>query len=234
MIPRLPGGRLTRRSLLAAGTALIPALARGQPQTKPALGVPPTVISQPPRQWGALAPPEIYPDPDVLIVDPSFAPYLVRLASLHRLATGFAWAEGPGLVRRGPLPRVQRRQGRHAVPLSLGDAPRQRVSPAVLQQQWELVRLPGPSALDPGFLPAGGSLGGRRLDDRHRRFLSGQAPELAQRPRAASGRQHLVHRPALWRPVDRGPPGRQRRPGQPERAATIRTSAITASASSAG
>ena len=30
MIPRLPGGRLTRRSLLAAGTALIPALARGQ------------------------------------------------------------------------------------------------------------------------------------------------------------------------------------------------------------
>ncbi len=81
MIPGLRGGRLTRRSLLTASSALMPALARGQPQAKPALKVPPSVISQPPRQWGPLAPTQVYPDPDVLIVDPSFAPYLVRLAA---------------------------------------------------------------------------------------------------------------------------------------------------------
>jgi gluconolactonase len=101
MIPRLPNGRLTRRSLLAAGSALIPALARGQPAAKPALGVPPTVVSQPPRQWGGLAPPDIYPDPDILIVDPSFHQYVVGLAGLHRLATGFAWAEGPAWSGEG-------------------------------------------------------------------------------------------------------------------------------------
>jgi gluconolactonase len=101
-MPQLPrSGRLTRRSLLAAASALIPTLARGQQQAKPALGAPPTVISQPPRQWGPLAPPDIYPDPDIVVVDPSFRQYLVGLANLRRLGTGFDWAEGPAWSGEG-------------------------------------------------------------------------------------------------------------------------------------
>ncbi len=99
------GGRLTRRSLIAATAALIPAAipagVRAQARAKPALGAPPTVISQPPRQWGRFAPPDVYPDPDILIIDPSFKPYLIGLAGLHRLWTGFDWAEGPAWSGEG-------------------------------------------------------------------------------------------------------------------------------------
>ncbi len=90
---------LSRRGLLGSAAALAPAVAWGQ--EKPQLGTPPTVISNPPRRWGRFAPPEIYPDPDVLVIDPSFQPYLVGLAAIHRLATGFAWAEGPAWSGEG-------------------------------------------------------------------------------------------------------------------------------------
>jgi gluconolactonase len=94
--------RLTRRSFIAGagGAALMPGLARGQ-EAKPQLGSPPTVISNPPRQWGPEAPPAIYPDPDILVVDDSFAPLRVGLAAIHRLATGFEWAEGPAWSGEG-------------------------------------------------------------------------------------------------------------------------------------
>jgi len=36
-----------------------------------------------------------YPDPNVVIMDPSFAKYRVVLASVERLATGCRWSEGP-------------------------------------------------------------------------------------------------------------------------------------------
>ncbi|HEY8292471.1 MAG TPA: hypothetical protein VIG44_08280, partial [Thermomicrobiales bacterium] len=37
----------------------------------PGQGTPPSVITNPPRQWGPDAPPTIYPDPDIITVDPS-------------------------------------------------------------------------------------------------------------------------------------------------------------------
>jgi gluconolactonase len=40
-------------------------------------------------------PSERYPDPHVRILDPSFAPYRLALASVERLATGCRWSEGP-------------------------------------------------------------------------------------------------------------------------------------------
>ncbi|MGH7052765.1 MAG: SMP-30/gluconolactonase/LRE family protein [Stellaceae bacterium] len=101
MTPSPAGGRLTRRSLLTAGAILVPALARAQTQKKAALGTLPSVITEPPRQWGPHAPPEIYPDPDILVIDPSFKPYLVGLAGLHRLWTGANWAEGPAWSGEG-------------------------------------------------------------------------------------------------------------------------------------
>ncbi|MGH7155808.1 MAG: SMP-30/gluconolactonase/LRE family protein, partial [Acetobacteraceae bacterium] len=91
---------LPRRSMIAAAGALIPAMAFGQ-EAKPELGSPPTVISQPPRQWGRFAPPQIYPDADILVVDKSFNQYLVGLTGIHRLWTGSQWAEGPAWSGEG-------------------------------------------------------------------------------------------------------------------------------------
>ncbi|MGA9866733.1 MAG: SMP-30/gluconolactonase/LRE family protein [Acetobacteraceae bacterium] len=90
---------LSRRGLLAGAVTLAPALAWGQ--DKPLFGTPPSVISNPPRQWGRFAPPEIYPDPDILVIDPSFKRYLVGLTAIHRLGTGFSWAEGPAWSSEG-------------------------------------------------------------------------------------------------------------------------------------
>lgn len=96
--------RTSRRGFIAGAAALAPTvgstLAWGQ-QAKPALGSPPTVVSNPPRQWGRHAPPEIYPDPDIIVIDDSFAPLRVGLAAIHRLRTGFEWAEGPAWSGEG-------------------------------------------------------------------------------------------------------------------------------------
>lgn len=45
---------------------------------------PPSVISNPPRQWGPDTP-EIYPDPDIIAIDPSFGKYLLGITAIHRL-----------------------------------------------------------------------------------------------------------------------------------------------------
>ena len=92
--------QLTRRGIIAAAAAYAPIAALGQ-QAKPQLGTPSSVVSQPPRQWGSAAPPEIYPDPDILIIDPSFKQYLIGLDAIHRVATGFQWAEGPAWSGEG-------------------------------------------------------------------------------------------------------------------------------------
>jgi gluconolactonase len=90
---------LTRRGMIA-GAAMMPSLAWGQ-NAKPELGIPPSVVTEPPRQWGRYAPPAIYPDPDILVIDPSFNQYLVGLTAIHRLRTGFQWAEGPAWSGEG-------------------------------------------------------------------------------------------------------------------------------------
>ena len=62
---------------------------------------PASVVTNPPRQWGPSAPPTIYPDPDVIIVDPSFEELVVGLTSIRRLWTGARWAEGPAWSGQG-------------------------------------------------------------------------------------------------------------------------------------
>ncbi|HEY6434298.1 MAG TPA: SMP-30/gluconolactonase/LRE family protein, partial [Acetobacteraceae bacterium] len=91
---------LSRRGVLTGAAALVPTLAFAQ-EAKPQFGSPPTVISQPPRQWGRFAPPELYPDPDVIVIDKEFQQYRIGLAAIHRLATGFQWAEGPAWSSEG-------------------------------------------------------------------------------------------------------------------------------------
>src|SRR5436853_218993 len=47
------------------------------------------------------APPEIYPDPDIIVVDPAFGQYLLGITAIRRLWTGSRWAEGPAWPNQG-------------------------------------------------------------------------------------------------------------------------------------
>jgi gluconolactonase len=95
----LPFGHgLSRRAALAGlagATATVSAHAQTDRPT------PPSVVSNPPRQWGRGAPPSIYPDPDIIIIDPSFKQYLLGITAIHRVWTGFKWAEGPAWSSQG-------------------------------------------------------------------------------------------------------------------------------------
>jgi gluconolactonase len=72
-----------------------------QPQESHVMPVPPSVITNPPRQWDRSAPPTIYPDPDVVVVDPAFNDLLVDLTAIRRVWTGSRWAEGPAWSGQG-------------------------------------------------------------------------------------------------------------------------------------
>jgi gluconolactonase len=92
--------RFTRRTMLAGGAAaLAPGLALAQAARF--VHQQPSVITNPPRQWGPSAPPASYPDPDVLVLDPSFETQRVFITSIKRVATGFRWAEGPAWSAQG-------------------------------------------------------------------------------------------------------------------------------------
>jgi gluconolactonase len=82
---------------MTAGFAVLGGVAKAQQAT----GIPPSTVTTPPREWGRHAPPALYPDPDVIVVDPVFAQYRVGNAGIHRVATGFQWAEGPAWSSQG-------------------------------------------------------------------------------------------------------------------------------------
>ena len=102
------GRGMARRGLLRAGAGLagaavlspLAALAQNA-QADAQLGQPPSVISRPPRQWGRFASPDIYPDPDIIIVDPSFNDLMLGLTPIRRVWTGLQWAEGPAWSSEG-------------------------------------------------------------------------------------------------------------------------------------
>jgi gluconolactonase len=93
----------TRRSALRtlglAGSAalLVPALARAQ-TNGPA---PPSTVSMPPRDFSPGSTPSLYPDPDVLVVDPAFGAIRVFNSTIQRLFTGTLWSEGPAWSSQG-------------------------------------------------------------------------------------------------------------------------------------
>lgn len=90
---------VSRRGVMAGAASLMvgPAYA----QTNAALGTPPSVITNPPRMWGRHAPPDIFPDPDVLVIDPAFNQLLLGITAIRRVWTGFKWAEGPAWCSEG-------------------------------------------------------------------------------------------------------------------------------------
>ncbi|HEX3576525.1 MAG TPA: SMP-30/gluconolactonase/LRE family protein, partial [Rhodopila sp.] len=96
---------VSRRAIIAGaatvatvGAATVGAKAQTRSDT---VGTPPSVISNPPRQWGRGAPPNIYPDPDIIVIDPAFKQYLLGITAIRRLGTGFKWAEGPAWSSEG-------------------------------------------------------------------------------------------------------------------------------------
>ena len=219
-----PGAALSGHSPARSALPHWPRRLAQQPSA--ATGTPPSVITNPPRQWGRHAPTRHLSRSRhhrhrsvvqaVLLLgnhrDPS---------RRDRLPVGGR----TGLVERGPVLRVQRRAGQHAVSAAVGRSAGDAVPQAVEQQQRQLVRFPGAPAFDRGLLPPRGALGARRHDDGDRRPVRRQAAELAERSGAASGRQHLVHRSAVWRP--RCPRAiRTRRAARPiRRVCSIRASA---------
>src|SRR5579872_4784459 len=92
--------QLTRRELLAAvgGTvAAGVALAAQSPQPQS----PPSVVSNPPRDFGPDATTTYFNDPDVLTVDPAFGGLVQANAAIKRLWMGAQWAEGPAWNSQG-------------------------------------------------------------------------------------------------------------------------------------
>ena len=69
--------------------------------TPPGQGTSPSVITNPPRQWGPDAPPTIYPDPDIITIDASFGSLMLGITAIHRLWTGGRWLEGPAWSSQG-------------------------------------------------------------------------------------------------------------------------------------
>jgi gluconolactonase len=98
---------LSRRGLIAGtasltGAAIVGRVASAQnpPPPNAQTGTPASTITNPPRDWSP-GRPSIYPDPDVLVIDPSFRTVAPGNAAVRRLWTGAQWAEGPAWSSQG-------------------------------------------------------------------------------------------------------------------------------------
>ena len=108
MTQHAPRHRTLSRRAIIAGTAGLTgaALTRTARAQTPAtasnaqLGTPPSTMTIPPRDWSP-GHPAIYPDPDIIVIDPAFRQLFVGNAGLHRLWTGAFWAEGPAWSSQG-------------------------------------------------------------------------------------------------------------------------------------
>ena len=88
---------LTRRGILAGAAVSVPTLAFAQ--AKPPLAPITSIMNG--RVYGPDAPPNIYPDPDILILDPAANDCFIGHSSIKRVKTGFEWAEGPAWSSQG-------------------------------------------------------------------------------------------------------------------------------------
>jgi gluconolactonase len=88
---------LTRRTLLAGAAVAAPTLALAQ--TKAQMAPSSSILNG--RAYGSDAPPNTYPDPDILILDRSANDLFLGHSSIKRVKTGFEWAEGPAWSSQG-------------------------------------------------------------------------------------------------------------------------------------
>ena len=97
---------ISRRQLVAtlggAAAALVTTRAAVGQGQQPTPASAPTVVSNPPRDFGPGAPPTTYfTDPDVLTIDPAFNPLIQANTSIKRIWTGALWTEGPAWSSQG-------------------------------------------------------------------------------------------------------------------------------------
>ncbi len=95
---------LTRRELLATlggAAAAGVTIAAQSSQIQSPQSQPPSVVSNPPRDFGPDSTTTYFNDPDVLTVDPAFGGLVQANASIKRLWIGAQWAEGPAWNSQG-------------------------------------------------------------------------------------------------------------------------------------
>ena len=101
---REKGRALSRRTFVGAmaiGASAAVAGSRGA-MAQAERGVPPSVVTTPPRDFGPNAAPNVYVfDPDIVVVDPLFTDYVQGNTPIQRLWTGSLWAEGPAWSAQG-------------------------------------------------------------------------------------------------------------------------------------
>ena len=90
----------TRRELLATVGGALAAAGTLAAQTQTTQN-PPSVVSNPPRDFGPDATTTYFNDPDVITVDPAFGGLVQANASIKRLWIGAQWAEGPAWNSQG-------------------------------------------------------------------------------------------------------------------------------------
>jgi gluconolactonase len=95
------GAALSRRTFVGAIAAGAAAAGSHRALAQAERGVPPSVVTSPPRQFGSHAPPNVYLDPDIVIVDPLFTQYVQGNTPIQRLWTGALWSEGPAWSGQG-------------------------------------------------------------------------------------------------------------------------------------
>ena len=99
---RRGSGLTSRRRAIKAVVAVAgvvsfaPGVAMAQQPPSEGPVTPPSTVTNPPRDFGPDAPPNVYfTDPDVLTIEPLFNSYRQPNAPIQRLWTGALWAEGP-------------------------------------------------------------------------------------------------------------------------------------------
>ena len=90
-------GALRTLGLAGSAALLAPVLARAQTNAP----APVSTVSSPPRDFAPGVSPNVYPDPDVIVIDPSFNALRVFNSPIQRLYTGALWSEGPAWSSQG-------------------------------------------------------------------------------------------------------------------------------------
>jgi len=111
------------------------------------------------RATGRRGHPSIYPDPDVIVIDPAFNTVRLGNAAIRRLWTSANWAEGPAWSSQGQYLVFSDVTGNIQYRYIWEDGRVTPVPQTLRHHQRQLLRPSRPATLLPGFFPARRALG---------------------------------------------------------------------------